>query len=96
MCIADLEGNVVGNSDYRLSHILISVPDSATADEFAEAEARGRRRVYQQFVEGASRSPPLAIEHSDSQQTRLQGGDLGWRKGDELPTLFADVVGHDG
>lgn len=91
MCIADLEGNVVGNSDYRLSHILISVPDSATADEFAEAEQEAEG-VYQQLVDGASFAT-LAIEHSDSQQTRLQGGDLGWRAGDELPTLFADVVG---
>ncbi|MEM7503598.1 MAG: peptidylprolyl isomerase [Pseudomonadota bacterium] len=90
-CIADLEGNVVGNSDYRLSHILISVSDSATSDEFsaAEQEAEG---VYQRLSEGASFAS-LAIEHSDSQQTRLQGGDLGWRKGDELPTLFSDVVG---
>lgn len=90
MCIADLEGNVVGNSDYRLSHILISVPDSATADDFAAAkeEADG---VYEQLADGESFAT-LAIEHSDSQQTRLQGGDLGWRKGDELPTLFADVV----
>ena len=91
MCIADLEGNVVGNSDYRLSHILISVPDSATADEFAEAEQEAAD-VYQQLVNGESFAT-LAIEHSDSQQTRLQGGDLGWRAGDELPTLFADVVG---
>ena len=91
MCIADLEGNVVGNSDYRLSHILISVPDGATADEFATAEAEAEE-VYQQLVDGEAFTA-LAIEHSDSQQTRLQGGDLGWRKGDELPTLFADVVG---
>ena len=94
MCIADLEGNVVGNSDYRLSHILISVPDSATADEYAEAE-REAEEVYQQLVDGASFAT-LAIEHSDSQQTRLEGGDLGWRPGDELPTLFADVVGPMG
>lgn len=91
MCIADLEGNVVGNSDYRLSHILISVPDSATAADFAAAKEKADE-VYQQLVDGESFAT-AAIEHSDSQQTRLQGGDLGWRKGDELPTLFADVVG---
>ena len=90
-CIADLEGNVVGNSDYRLSHILISVSDSATSDEFAAAEQEAED-VYQRLSDGASFAS-LAIEHSDSQQTRLQGGDLGWRKGDELPTLFSDVVG---
>ena len=91
MCIADLEDNVVGNSEYRLSHILISVPESATAEEFAEAEAEANE-VYRKHTEGEDFAA-LAIEHSDSPQTKLQGGDLGWRKGDELPTLFADVVG---
>jgi peptidyl-prolyl cis-trans isomerase SurA len=33
----------------------------------------------------------MAIAFSDSQQA-LEGGHLGWRKGEELPTLFADIV----
>jgi len=89
MCIADLEGNVVGNSDYKLSHILISVPESATAQEFAEAE-REAQSVYDQIMGGADFAT-MAIQHSDS-QTALEGGALDWRKGDQLPTLFADVV----
>lgn len=89
-CIADLEGNVVGNSDYRLSHILISVPESATAAQFAEAETEANE-VYQKLVDGAEFAA-LAIQHSDS-QTALEGGALEWRKGDQLPTLFSDVVG---
>ncbi|MEM9207898.1 MAG: peptidylprolyl isomerase [Pseudomonadota bacterium] len=90
MCIADLEGNVVGNSDYRLSHILISVPESATAEQFSEAE-REAQQVYDRIVDGAEFAA-MAIQHSDS-QTALEGGALEWRKGDQLPTLFADVVG---
>ena len=90
MCIADLEGNVVGNSDYRLSHILISVPESATAEQFAEAE-REAQEVYDQIMAGTEFAA-MAIQHSDS-QTALDGGALEWRKGDQLPTLFADVVG---
>ena len=31
-CLADLEDNVVENSEYNLSHIYVSVPESATAD----------------------------------------------------------------
>ncbi len=90
MCIDDLEGNVVVNSDYKLSHILISVPDSATAEQFAEAE-REAQDVYDQIMAGTEFAA-LAIQHSDS-QTALEGGALDWRKGDQLPTLFADVVG---
>jgi len=90
MCIDDLEGNVVGNSDYKLSHILISVPDSATASDFSAAEEEANR-VYEEIVNGADFAT-MAIQHSDS-QTALEGGSLEWRKGDQLPTLFADVVG---
>ncbi len=90
MCIADLEDNVVGNSDYKLSHILISVPESATAEQFAEAE-REAQQVYDQIMAGTGFAA-MAIQHSDS-QTALEGGALEWRKGDQLPTLFADVVG---
>jgi peptidyl-prolyl cis-trans isomerase SurA len=89
-CIADLEDNVVVNSEYDLSHILISVPQSATSEQFAEAETEARY-VYQQLEEGADFGE-LAVRYSDS-ETGLEGGNLGWRPGDQLPTLFSDVVG---
>ena len=89
-CIADLADNVVSNSEFDLAHILISVPDSATAEQYAEAEVEAQD-VYQQLVDGADFGE-MAVRHSDS-QTGLEGGRLGWRKGDQLPTLFSDVVG---
>lgn len=89
-CIADLEDNVVVNSRYNLSHILISVPESANAAQIAEAEQEANA-VYEQLQNGADFGQ-LAIRHSDS-QTGLEGGSLGWRAGDQLPTLFSDVVG---
>jgi len=92
-CIADLEDNVVENSSYNLAHILISIPESATGEQIAEAEAEAEV-VYQSLEEGAD-FRQLAIRYSDS-QTGLEGGDLGWREGSQLPTLFADVVGDMG
>ena len=89
-CIADLEDNVVVNSEYNLSHILISVPQAATSEQFAAAETEARY-VYQQLEEGADFGE-LAVRYSDS-ETGLEGGNLGWRPGDQLPTLFSDVVG---
>lgn len=88
-CIASIENDVVGNSEYNLSHILISVPQSATAEQFDEAEARARD-IYQQLQAGADFGE-LAVTYSNS-ETGLEGGSLGWRKGDQLPTLFSDVV----
>lgn len=89
-CLADLEDNVVINSAYNLGHILISIPESATAEQIAEAEEEANL-VYAQLEEGADFAQ-LAIRYSDS-QTGLQGGELGWREGNQLPTLFSDVVG---
>jgi peptidyl-prolyl cis-trans isomerase SurA len=89
-CVDDLEDNVVVDSDFNLSHILISVPESANVEQFAEAEAEANL-VYSQLVAGTEFSE-LAIRYSDS-QTGLEGGNLGWRKGDQLPTLFSSVVG---
>ncbi len=89
-CLDDLEDNVVVNSEYNLSHILISIPESATADELAEAETEANY-VHKQLQDGSDFAE-LAIRYSDS-QTGLDGGRLGWRKGDQLPTIFSDVVG---
>ena len=73
-CVDDLEDNVVVNSDFDLSHILISVPESATGEQFAEAEVEAEN-IYSQLLEGTEFSE-LAIRYSDS-QTGLEGGNLG-------------------
>lgn len=88
-CIADLEENVAVDSDYNLSHILISIPESATAREL-EAIQEKANEVYQQILDGAEFTT-MAMQYS-SAQTALEGGALGWMKGGELPTIYADVV----
>ena len=88
-CIADLEGNVAVNSDYNLSHILISMPESATATQIDEAQQLAQD-IYRQLNEGADFGE-MAIRHSDA-QTALDGGALGWMKGEQLPTLYTDIV----
>ena len=88
-CIADLEGNVASESDYNLSHILISIPEAATTQQVEEAEAKARN-IYEQLQNGAD-FRELALAHSDA-QTALEGGSLGWMKGAELPTIYTDVV----
>ena len=89
-CLANLDDNVVVNSAYNLAHILISIPESATGEQIAEAEEEANV-VYSRLEDGAYFGQ-LAIRYSDS-QTGLEGGDLGWREGSQLPTLFSDVVG---
>jgi len=88
-CIADLEGNVAVNSDYDLAHILVSLPEAASADQIADAESKAAD-IFQQLQDGADFAE-LAIRYSDA-QTALEGGALGWLKGSQLPTLYADKV----
>ncbi|MGH8196389.1 MAG: peptidylprolyl isomerase [Woeseiaceae bacterium] len=90
-CLADLEDNAVVNSEYDLSHILISVPPSATSEQFAEAETEASY-VYQQLQSGADFGE-MAVRYSDSENA-LEGGNLGWRNGDRLPTIFTDVIAN--
>jgi peptidyl-prolyl cis-trans isomerase SurA len=88
-CIADLEGNVVANSEYELSHILLSVPETATADEVAEVESLANQ-VYAQIQNGAD-FRELAARYSKG-PTALEGGSLGWMQGQQVPTIFVDVL----
>ncbi|MDX1692615.1 MAG: peptidylprolyl isomerase [Ketobacteraceae bacterium] len=75
--------------DYRLGHILIAVPQSASPAEKDAAEAEAYN-LYEKLRKGADFAE-MAVNHS-SGQNALQGGDLGWRKAAQLPTLFADTV----
>ncbi len=87
--ISTLEKQGTDASAYRLSHILVAVPEAASSEAIAEA-----RRQAEQVVEklrNGTDFAKLAVAQSDGQQA-LQGGDLGWRNGSELPTIFADLV----
>lgn len=83
------EGKSYRSQQFRLSHILISLPLAATPEELAAAEARAND-VYEKARAGEDFSQ-LAVSFSDGQNA-LDGGSMGWRRGDELPTLFAEVV----
>ncbi len=89
-CLTDLDDNAVVNSEFNLAHILISIPESATSDQIVAAENE-ISMVFRQIQDGADFGE-MAVRHSDS-QTSLEGGSLGWLKGDQLPTMFANVVG---
>ena len=89
-CFESLDDSLINNSDYNLSHILISVPESATAEEFKKAQLIADQVIIE--LDNGADFGEMAITYSDS-QTGIQRGLLGWRKGDQLPTLFSSIVG---
>jgi peptidyl-prolyl cis-trans isomerase SurA len=76
-------------NEYNLSHILIAVPQAATPQQLDEA-ARRAREVVERARSGEDFAR-LAVAYSNS-QTALEGGNLGWRRGPEIPTVLADLV----
>ncbi len=85
-CLIQQEGRVNVNAEYDIAHILIGVPGSATNQQYAEAEAEANDIIEQ--LQGGKSFGELAVSFSDA-QTALDGGALGWRRGDQVPTLFA-------
>jgi len=76
-------------SEYRVSHILVAVPDGAPGEERAKAKKKAEA-LYERIKKGEDFAQ-IAITNSDGQQA-LQGGDLDWRPGASLPELFANAV----
>jgi peptidyl-prolyl cis-trans isomerase SurA len=83
------ESNSGVQIDYELSQILASIPVSSRQEDIDAAQAR-INDLHEQLVNGADFSE-LARSSSDGQNS-LNGGDLGWRKGAQLPPAFFDVV----
>lgn len=77
------------SDEYRVGHILLAVADEAPASVVAEAEKQANS-IYEQLKAGAD-FRQMAIAHSADSHA-LEGGDLGWRKAGELPSLFAEQV----
>ena len=88
-CLVNSDTKASDQFDYNISHILISVPANASQQDIDAAERR-IKEVHDRLVAGEDFAR-LAVATSQA-QTALDGGALGWRKGAQLPTLFADIV----
>ena len=75
--------------EFRISHILISIPANATNDE--QRETRERAETTLSRLRNGANFGDLAIVTSDGQNA-LEKGDLGWRRAEEIPSLFSAVV----
>ncbi len=88
-CLIDLETNVVANSEYSLSHILVPLPNAATAAQIEDVRI-AVEAIYERIQEGSD-FREMAIQYSRG-QTALQGGSLGWMPGEQVPSIFTDVL----
>jgi peptidyl-prolyl cis-trans isomerase SurA len=87
--LAALKAQSGGEAEYRIAHILVLVPEQATPDQI-EARRRRAEEALRNVKTGGDFSQ-VAATFSDASDA-LQGGNLGWRSGARLPTIFADTV----
>jgi len=87
--IASQKKSGAKDSQYKLSHILISVPEEADSKTLKQAKIRAEKILSK--LRSGQTFDKLAVEFSTGQKA-LEGGDLGWRQASELPALFVSAV----
>ena len=83
------ENTAYRDNRYLVSHILISVPAATTQQQLEEVSTKAWD-IYDQLQNGADFAQ-LAVSYSNA-QTALDGGTMGWRDGNALPSMFAEIV----
>lgn len=77
------------SDEYRVGHIMITLPENPSEAIATQAVAKAQGLV-QTLRDGAEFGQMAMAESSAS--SALEGGDMGWRKAGELPSLFAEPV----
>lgn len=80
-----------GGMQYHLAHILVALPENPTPEQIATGQQKidGIKALIDR---GEMDFAAAAVRYSDSQNA-LEGGDLGWRSLNEIPTSFAAAIG---
>jgi peptidyl-prolyl cis-trans isomerase SurA len=79
-----------GNVQYRLAHILVGLPEGATAEQIKLAQTKidGIKALLDK---GEMEFSAAAVRYSDSPNA-LDGGNLGWRTLDQIPNSFGNTI----
>jgi peptidyl-prolyl cis-trans isomerase SurA len=77
------------NVEYHVRQILIALPESATPDDIAKARSKAENTL--QALRAGGDFAALAASVSGARDA-LEGGDLGWRNVDSLPSIYASIV----
>lgn len=76
-------------AEFLLSNILIALPSQASPEAIQAAESRAQE-IFEQLIGGAEFAD-LAVSVSNAPNA-LEGGNLGWRKQNELPDNLAAAI----
>ncbi|MDX8000097.1 peptidylprolyl isomerase SurA [Xenorhabdus sp. Reich] len=77
------------DTELNISHILIPLPENPSQEQVEKAEATVSKILSE--LKGGVDFGKLAITHSGDTQA-LKGGNMGWSKLQELPSLFSEQL----
>jgi peptidyl-prolyl cis-trans isomerase SurA len=77
-------------AQFHLAHILVGLPENPTPEQISTAQTK-IEGIKGLLDRGEMDFATAAARYSDSQNA-LEGGDLGWRSSDEIPTAFASMI----
>lgn len=80
-----------GDTEYNIAHILIQVPEQASAEQIQARKARAEQALAE--IKKGTNFGQVSASFSDAPNA-LQGGDLGWRAATRLPQLFNDALNN--
>jgi len=81
------QGNT--GEELKLAHILVVVPEQATAASILNHQRRAEEALAR--LNAGAPFSQVAAGYSDARDA-LQGGELGWRPANQLPALFAEPL----
>jgi peptidyl-prolyl cis-trans isomerase SurA len=86
--LATEDGKKLTQPEYHLLHALLPMPPGASPEEEAAARAYVEQLVKR--IRGGQSFEQVV--RSSNAKYRFSGGDIGWRKAEDLPSLFAEVA----
>jgi peptidyl-prolyl cis-trans isomerase SurA len=87
--LAQESAGKAAKQELNLAHILVRLPENATAEQISAKRARAEEVASK--LQAGEDFGRLAVTYSDSAEA-LKGGDIGWREQDKIPQLFLDAV----
>ena len=86
--LATEDGKKLTQPEYHLLHALLPLPPGTSAED----EAAARAYVEQMLKRIRSGESFEEVVRSSDDKYRFTGGDIGWRKAEDLPSLFTSVA----
>jgi peptidyl-prolyl cis-trans isomerase SurA len=84
------EANLGESQDeFELSHILIRTPENSSPEDIEKASAKVKEAL-EKLSKGTS-FQQVSAEYSDAPNA-LEGGEMGWKSGTQMPKLFLDAL----